>query len=124
MRERHFTLEEANAQLPLLEETFARLTPVQEELGTRQNELLALIRLRGGNGSAGKEQEIAEAQTAVDRLTRQLQQELKEVTDRGIIVRDLGRGLVDFPSYREDRVIYLCWLRGEDRIDEVTSIGV
>ena len=43
-------------------------------------------------------------------------EQLKEITDRGILVRDLGRGLVDFPSLRDGREIYLCWLRGEVEI--------
>ena len=116
MREPHYTLEEANAQLPWLEETFARLDPLREELAARQNELLELIRLRGGNGAAGREQEVAEAQTTVETLTRQLQQALQEMTEKGIIVRDPGRGLVDFLSHVEGREIYLCWLRGEEQI--------
>ena len=39
MRERHFTLQEANALLPWLEETFARLEPLLEELATRNRNL-------------------------------------------------------------------------------------
>ena len=116
MRDPHYTLEEANAQLPWLEETFARLDPLREELASRQNELLELIRLRGGNGAATREQEVAEAQSTVEALTRQLQQALQEVTEKGIIVRDPGRGLVDFLSQLEGREIYLCWLRGEEQI--------
>ena len=117
MREPHFTLEEANALVPWLEETFAQLAYLQEELADRQNNLMALIRLRGGNGSSGKEGEIAEAQRRVESMTRQLQREVGQVTDRAIIVRDVGRGLVDFPSYREGREIYLCWIRGEVQIE-------
>jgi hypothetical protein len=56
---------------------------------------------------------VAELQRKVDRLTQQLQRVVREITQRGIIVRDLGRWLVDFPSYREGREVYLCWVRGE-----------
>ena len=117
MRQHYYTLEEANALVPWLEETFAQLAYLQEELADRQSDLLALIGLRGGNGSSGKEGEIAEAQRRVESMTRQLQREVGQVTDRGIIVRDVGRGLVDFLSYREDREIYLCWIRGEVQIE-------
>jgi len=117
MREHYFTLEEANALVPWLEETFAQLAYLQEELADRQNDLSALIRLRSGNGSGGKEREIAEAQRRVESMTRQLQREVSQVTDRAIIVRDVGRGLVDFPSYREGQEIYLCWIRGEVQIE-------
>lgn len=34
----------------------------------------------------------------------------------GIVLRDIDRGLADFPALRDGREIYLCWQRGEDRI--------
>ena len=39
-----------------------------------------------------------------------------EILDQGIIVRDVARGLVDFPSLRDDRDIYLCWIDGEEQV--------
>ena len=33
-----------------------------------------------------------------------------------MVLRDLDRGLVDFPSIRDDREVYLCWVEGEDEI--------
>ena len=113
MSETSFTLEEANALLPWLEERFSRMVPVRDELAVRQGELLDLLRQRRGNGSASKEEDITEAQRDADRLTQRLQRDLREIAGRGIIVQDLGRGLVDFPSHREGREVYLCWLRGE-----------
>jgi hypothetical protein len=36
--------------------------------------------------------------------------------DREIVLRDLDRGLVDFPALRDSAEIYLCWQEGEDEI--------
>ena len=36
---------------------------------------------------------------------------------RGIVLRDLDSGLIDFPSVRDGREIYLCWIDGEDDIE-------
>ena len=116
MSETSFTPEEADALLPWLEERFSRMVPVRDELAVRQGDLLEMLRQRRGNGSASKEEDIIGAQRDVDRLTRRLQRDLREIAGRGIIVQDLGRGLVDFPSDREGREIYLCWLRGEDQV--------
>ena len=33
-----------------------------------------------------------------------------------VVLRDLDRGLVDFPSLREGQEVYLCWEEGEDQI--------
>ena len=38
------------------------------------------------------------------------------VRDMGVLVKDLDKGLCDFPYLREDRVVYLCWHLGEDSI--------
>ncbi len=116
MTNQYFTLEEANALLSWLEERFAAMMPQREELTQQQEQLLELLRLRRSNGHSSSEQDIMETQRAVDRLTQQLQEQLKEITDRGIVVRDLGQGLVDFPSIRDGQEVYLCWLRSEAEI--------
>ncbi len=105
MERRHFTLEEANELLPWLAETLSGLMPVREELSERQQELLVLLRQRRGNGASSKESESVELQRTVDRLTNQLQRRLREINQKGIIVRDLSRWLVDFPSDRDGREI-------------------
>ncbi len=116
MERRHFTLEEANELLPWLAETLSGLMPVREELAERQQELLELLRQRRGNGASSKESQTVELQRTVDRLTNQLQRGLREINQKGIIVRDLSRWLVDFPSYRDEKEVYLCWIRGEVEI--------
>ncbi len=120
-----FTLDEANALLPWLEDQLASMIPDRDQLAAEQERLLELLRRRRSNGHSSSEEDILECQRGVDRLTQQLQENLKAVTDRGILVRDLGRGLVDFPGRREGREIYLCWLRGEERIDywHETNVG-
>lgn len=117
MRERHYTLEEANAALPWLEEVLARMVPLREQLESQQKELMSLMQHRSGNGATSHDQEIEEGQRTLDDLSHQFRQDLQDITDRGIMVRDIVRGLVDFPSVREGQTIFLCWLRGEPRID-------
>ena len=36
--------------------------------------------------------------------------------EREIVLRDLDRGLIDFPSLRGEREVYLCWEEGEPEI--------
>ena len=117
MEHRQFTLEEANALVPWLEETFQRLGRVGEEHGVLHTRLDELLRQRGSNGSSSSSEEMDQAQENVDRLARLLQEGVQEILDRGIIVRDVARGLVDFPSQREGREVFLCWLGGEERIE-------
>ena len=46
----------------------------------------------------------------------ELQRALGELQARDVVLRDLERGLVDFPAMRGGREIYLCWEEGEDEI--------
>lgn len=112
-----FTLEEANGLVPWLEKRFAAMAPLRAELVQRQEELLALLRHRRSNGHSSSEEDIAAAENEVSRLTRRLQEAVREITERGILVRDIGRGLVDFPAQRGGEIVYLCWQRGEPAID-------
>lgn len=37
-----------------------------------------------------------------------------ELNDLGIQLKDYARGLIDFPSIREGRIVLLCWQLGEN----------
>ncbi len=42
----------------------------------------------------------------------------QELEALGIQIKDYGRGLIDFPSLRDGRVVLLCWQLGEgDQIE-------
>ena len=42
---------------------------------------------------------------------------LQQVRDLGVIVKDVDRGLCDFPYMKNGKVVYLCWQLGEDTIE-------
>ncbi len=41
---------------------------------------------------------------------------IQQIKDMGVLLKDAGRGLCDFPYLRQGRVVYLCWQLGEERI--------
>jgi hypothetical protein len=108
IHERHFTVEEANAELE-------RIAPMLEELREAKNQLLddeareALSDASPTNGGGEEGRQVGEAFLEVRRI-------LVELTEAGIVVRDVDRGLIDFPSIRDGEEVYLCWQRGEDRV--------
>ena len=117
MERRQFTLDEANALVPWLEETFQRLANMRQEQTDAQSRLDELLEHRGNNGSSSSNEAMQQAQGNVDRLARLMEEGFQDILAEGIIVRDVATGLVDFPSQREGREVFLCWIRGEERID-------
>ena len=106
-----FTLDEANALIPWLAEKFQNLNLVRQEYVSIQ-ERMNDPRINSGNAI-----EVRQLKSTSSQLARQLEEGVEEILDQGIIVRDLALGLVDFPSLRDNRDIYLCWIGGEVRVD-------
>jgi hypothetical protein len=104
-------LDEANALVPWLAETFRKLELVRQEYVTLQERISELAK------RSGSDDETAQLAASAELLARQIEEAVEEILDRGIIVRDVAIGLVDFPSQREGREVYLCWIGGEERID-------
>jgi hypothetical protein len=44
----------------------------------------------------------------------ELRSSLAALQEMEIVLRDLDRGLVDFPSVREGEEVYLCWVETEE----------
>ena len=110
---RLFTLEEATALLPRLREEVAALREAAREVAAQRRRLAALERLPKLNGFAGEAEEIAERLAA---LLRDSGERLDRLTSLGVEIKDLEQGLIDFPSLRDGRVVYLCWRIDEEQI--------
>lgn len=106
--QRHFSREQANAMLPTLEPLLRRLQECKQELTDEQaHELLSEAAPGNGGGEPGTQ--VGEAFLEVRRM-------LGTLEEAGVVLRDIDRGLVDFPAIAEGREIYLCWELGEDGV--------
>jgi hypothetical protein len=105
---RHYTLEEANAALGWVQGVIVSLRSAREGLSDEEaREALAEAGPQNGGGDPGR---------VVSEAFLQLRDALAQLQEAEIVLRDLDRGLVDFPAIRDDREVYLCWLEGEDEI--------
>lgn len=113
---RHFTPDEANAELheirPLVEALVAHRRE-QQRLQAERVELAAKI---AGNGGGIDSQTIAELEEAERRERTEVARCVNAIHVRGAIVKDVDVGLVDFPARRRGEEILLCWRLGEDRV--------
>lgn len=105
-----FTLAEANDALPLVKENLARI----QKLYARIDKYRDAARAAAGASEAGGGMEggtnYVHALYEVGKLTT-------ELFEMGVQLKDYSRGLIDFPSMRDGRIILLCWQLGEN--DEI-----
>ena len=106
--DRHYSLDEATELLPWLTAHLAAMRDAHARL-TDQDARAALAGGAVGNGGGKPGRQVGEAFV-------QLQNGLGALSAREIVLRDLERGLIDFPSVRDGEEIYLCWLVDEDEI--------
>ena len=114
---RFFTLDEANGQLQWLESHLQRIRSLRNDLSDLNRQLQALVQEARGNGHGGVARKIEDKRKELDALETLLDTLNQSVADRGILLKDPDRGLVDFPTLREGREVYLCWLLGEPTIE-------
>ena len=104
-----FTVEEANALLPKLQELLDDLTRHRDALREKAPHLEPILRAASANGGGrvGSEYgvEAYNLYLAIERI-----QEL------GVLLKDLDMGLLDFPHEREGRIVFLCWHPPEERV--------
>ena len=108
MAERHYTVEQANAALTWVAERIERLRAARE--GLNDEEARAALQDAGPTNGGGEPGRV------VSDAFLEMRNALVELQAMEVVLRDLDRGLVDFPSIRDDREVYLCWLEGEDEI--------
>lgn len=116
MAQKFFTVEEANRLLPKLEALVATLRRKQQELLATQQALEELRARISENGHTLDRQEVGRLRQELEKLAKGVRQGITEIEAWGCLVKDLEVGLVDFPSFREGRQVYLCWRLGEEEV--------
>jgi len=106
-----FTIEEANEALTDVAPRLRKIQTLYAEIGElRESASAAAAASNFGGGMVGGS-EYVEALYNVGKLTT-------ELNDEGVQLKDYTRGLIDFPSMRDSRVVLLCWQLGEPEMIE------
>jgi hypothetical protein len=108
LHKKHFTLEDARSQLTTVHALVIKLTELKKEL-TQKGWDIHRHQYFGGMGPNGDGSFPPEMETLV---------EIVRVLDgKGILVKGIDEGLIDFPHIRSNgEEVYLCWRLGEDDI--------
>ena len=113
MAQRYFTLQEPNDLVPWLREVWESLAPLRKKLDDLDKEVASLQSRIHVNGGRETENELDLKQRALKEAAESIQRHIQAIHERGIMVRSVKQGLVDFPSMQDGREVYLCWIMGE-----------
>ncbi|HEX5221245.1 MAG TPA: DUF2203 domain-containing protein [Verrucomicrobiae bacterium] len=107
--DKHYTREEAQALLPQLRQWLKRLNELRHELERCDKRLSSLM--HSGNDLGG------DLVNKWIRTLTEMQELLGEFQRRDIQIKDVERGLVDFPAIIGGKEVFLCWEQDEDSVE-------
>ena len=107
----YYDIDAANARLAELRPLLAALRDARDEVAAGQRRLADLAATEDADPTA-----IAREQEGMTITVKRMEQAVRQIDARGVTLRDIGTGLVDFPALVNGRPIWLCWKLGEDDI--------
>jgi len=107
--EKHYTRDEARALVPQIRKWLELLNQLRKDLERYDRRLSGLT--EQGNDIGG------DTVNKWIRALADMQKVLAEFQRREIIIKDMERGLVDFPAIIGGREVFLCWERNEDDVE-------
>lgn len=106
---RLFTVEEADALLPELQELLSGIAVHRDAMREKAPHLEPILKAAASNGG-GK----IGSEYGVEAYNLYLS--IERIRELGVVLKDLDAGLLDFPHERDGRVVFLCWHPPEERV--------
>ena len=114
--EKLYTVEEANDMLPWVVEQLGIAAEAADRLSEARSDQAELEGLSRSNGHGDIDSRLSDVRADARRALDALRSVLDEFEARGIPVRDVDSGLIDFPGERDGKKVWLCWRMGEPEV--------
>lgn len=113
MAKRYFTLNEANSLIPYIKEELGFMQAKRSDF-LRSYKELRLIKQLPQNSRL--DEAIFKLECSMEFMQLEIQLHLDTIHAKGIQVKDIDSGLVDFPAVIDGDEVLLCWKQGEASI--------
>lgn len=113
---RLFTIEQANATLPLVRAITTDLANLARDVVDRRHRLGLLTAGRELKKGDPYSDELAQIEKDLQRDGQRLQEFVNELRELGVEPKGAVDGLIDFPAEMDGRIVLLCWKLGEPEV--------
>jgi hypothetical protein len=107
--QKHYTREEAHALLPQVREWLQQINHLRGKMDKYDQRLVGMATEGQDLGGETVNQSI--------KIAAEIREMLLEFQKREIMIKDLERGLIDFPALIGGREVFLCWEKDEEDIE-------
>ena len=115
--EKLFTLKEVDALIPQLETIFQHMETIHDRMHQLADDPAHEAAQKKQPATAAEIADAARLESQLEFLLQVVQADIDHIEDLGGVVKDLDAGLVDFPGLVDGQEAWLCWKRGEKRIN-------
>ena len=113
---RYFDIDAANAALVEVAPMLATLADQRRELIMLRDRTLAVGVPDSPDGAAPDPEEARRLRLRMQGVIDQMAAAVARIDAMGITLRDIERGLIDFPALVTGRQVWLCWQLGETEV--------
>ncbi len=106
----YFSITQANEILPTVIKKFEFITAKKNELAKIEQQLQTSL------SPENKFEEYVILKQQLNTAITKLYQAIEDLENTGVVVKSIDEGLLDFPSKRFDKEVWLCWKYGEKEI--------
>jgi hypothetical protein len=111
-----FSIEEANAMLPLIRAIVSDLAELSSDLIERKKRLSYLLVGRNQNSHDPYQEELIQIEQELEKDTRRLHDYREELRALGVESENSPDGFVDFPALFDGHKVYFCWKLGDGEV--------
>jgi len=106
----YFTIASANKLLPLVVEKFKEVLKQKENVMKIEHQCESVVSTTSGF------EEYIKIKKRLNSAIAKFYQAIEDLENTGAVLKGIEEGLLDFPSKRFDKEIWLCWKFGEKEI--------
>lgn len=111
-----FTIDQANAMLPLVRAIVEDLSNLARDVVERRERIWMIRDERHRNSKDPYSEELAQIEEDLEKDSERLEEYVEELRQLGVEPKNGPEGLVDFPAMIDGELVYLCWKLGEPEV--------